>query len=259
MIRFSLAVLLCLGLTSPVMAGSHLWVINEVFSNADGTIQFVEMKECCGAPNEIFLVGKWVSSDTTGMMYDFTENLPPNSTADKFLLLATVGFTLLPGAPTPDYIIPDNFFSIDADVIRYWTYPNAPLEFALGELPTDGILSLNQDGTTAINSPTNFADETGSVILVSDFVRGDVDTNGVINALVDAMFLLNFAFTGGAAPACADSADADDDGVVNGLVDGTYILGYGFLGGPPPAPPFPDCGPDPTPDSVPCGDHPGCP
>lgn len=32
-----------LWLSPPVLAGSHLWVINEVFSNADGTVQFVEM------------------------------------------------------------------------------------------------------------------------------------------------------------------------------------------------------------------------
>ena len=36
-----------------VRAGSHLWVINELFSNADGTIQFVEMYNCC-EPMEIY-------------------------------------------------------------------------------------------------------------------------------------------------------------------------------------------------------------
>ena len=33
--------------------GSHLWVINEVFSNADGTIQFVEMYNCCARRTSI--------------------------------------------------------------------------------------------------------------------------------------------------------------------------------------------------------------
>ncbi len=29
---------------SPAMAGSHSWRINEVFSNADGTIQFIAVE-----------------------------------------------------------------------------------------------------------------------------------------------------------------------------------------------------------------------
>ncbi|MCH8006584.1 MAG: hypothetical protein IH888_10190, partial [Planctomycetes bacterium] len=31
-----------------VMAGGHTWEFTEFFSTADGTIQFIELKECCG-------------------------------------------------------------------------------------------------------------------------------------------------------------------------------------------------------------------
>ncbi len=148
---------------APALAGSHLWRINEVFSNADGTIQFIEMKECCGSPNEIALVGRWVLSDTTGNQFDFPANLAPGTTANKHLLFATAGFAALPGAPTPDFVIADNFFDLNQDQLTYWMYPAATLTFGIGELPTDGINSLNADATTGTNSPTNFADETGTV------------------------------------------------------------------------------------------------
>jgi len=147
-------------------AGSHLWRFNEAFSNADGTIQFVELKESMGADTEIYLSGKYVESDATGKQYFFPENLIP-PTGNKYLLLATAGFAALPGAPTPDYIVPDGFFSVGADTLRYWIYSGATMTWANGELPTDGVLSLAIDGTTGTNSPTNYAGVTGSVAVAA--------------------------------------------------------------------------------------------
>ena len=47
----------CLGLAgTPAMAGSHTWDIGEIFSNADGTIQFIELRNGNTA-GEIFLAG----------------------------------------------------------------------------------------------------------------------------------------------------------------------------------------------------------
>ena len=44
-----------------------------------------------------------------------------------------------------------------------------------------------------------------------------------------------------------------DNGVINALGDGLYLLQFGFLGGtPPPPPPFPECGADPTHDGLAC-------
>jgi len=143
-------------------AGSHLWRFNEVFTNADGTIQFVELKESMGAPSETFLLSKWVRSESTGKELVFPENLI-GPTSNKHLLLATAGFAALPGAPTPDYILPDGFFAPDTDFLTYWTYSEAIMYWTAGQLPTDGVNSLNIDGTTGPNSPTNYAGVTGSV------------------------------------------------------------------------------------------------
>lgn len=167
--------------TSPVSAGSHLWRFSEVFSNEDGSIQFVELHECCGSNIEILVGDKWVSSDATGLSYVFPENLV-GLTANKYLLLGTAGYAAIPGAPTPDYIIPDNFFSLDGDTLRYWTYPDATMTWASGEVPTDGVMSLNGDGSTGTNSPTNFAGETGSVVIVPDIPT--VSTWGLVVTLL---------------------------------------------------------------------------
>src|SRR5262245_20066033 len=82
----------------PALAGSHLWRFNEIYSNADGTIQFIEMQECCGATEEIGLNTKWILAVNADNQFTFNHNLSGN-TATKYLLLATAGFAALDGVP----------------------------------------------------------------------------------------------------------------------------------------------------------------
>ena len=144
--------------------GSHLWIVNELYSSPDGQVQFVEQWECCGSSIEIFMQGKDVFS--LSHSFTFPEDLTGN-TAHRYLLLGTAGYAALPGAPPPDYIIPNGFFSTQGDTVRWHIYPNATLAYGPGDLPLDGVLSLNYDGSTGVNSPTNYAGQSGSVRLVS--------------------------------------------------------------------------------------------
>lgn len=83
------------------------------------------------------------------------------------------------------------------------------------------------------------------------FLRGDVDSNGILNALADSLFLLSFGFVPGSpVPGCLEATDVDGDGVSNTLSDALFALSFGFVpGSPPPPAPHPDCGPDPDPDT----------
>ncbi len=155
-------VLACAG--SPAWASFHLWDTSEVYSNADGTIQFIEL-----FTTEIFehlLEGHYYGSNE----HDFTfpNNLPSSDTANKRFLMATVGFAALPGAPQPDFIIPDGFVNICGDTLELRTSVDGTTwdSFSFGEgfLPVDGTLSLNRDLSTGANSPTNFAGDTASII-----------------------------------------------------------------------------------------------
>lgn len=89
-------------------------------------------------------------------------------------------------------------------------------------------------------------------------VRGDTDSSGEIN-ISDPIYSLAYQFAGGDPPSCMDVADCDDSGEIN-ISDPIYNLAYQFAGGPEPPPPFPypDCGPDPTADSLDCGSFPPC-
>jgi hypothetical protein len=149
---------------SPAHAKNHLWRFTEVFSNAAGNIQFIEMQECCGADEETEMSATSITSNTA--TYNFANDLS-GPTGHRWLLVATQGFAHLPGAPAPDYIMPDRFFNPVGDTLRYRGVTDM-IQFAAGGLPTDGVDSLQRDlqtGTTTVgvNNPINFANQTGTI------------------------------------------------------------------------------------------------
>ena len=88
------------------------------------------------------------------------------------------------------------------------------------------------------------------------FTRGSVNADGSVD-LSDAGFILRYLFLGSGDPACLKSADTNDSGSID-VTDAIYLLGHLFLGGSPPPPPYPDCGSDPTVDSLECAEPPEC-
>ncbi|MEM7164419.1 MAG: hypothetical protein AAF581_03090 [Planctomycetota bacterium] len=91
----------------------------------------------------------------------------------------------------------------------------------------------------------------------ADFIRGDATADGTLN-ISDAIFTLSYLVLGGAPPPCMDGADIDDNGAVN-IVDPVQLLHFLFAGFAMPAPPFPNCGNDPTMDVLDCASHAFCP
>jgi len=207
---------------SSAWGASHGWRVNEVFSSADGTIQFIELKECCGFTAEHGLAGKDVKSDGTGNTYIFPSNITGN-TAGKHRLLGTAAFAALPGAPTPDHIIPANFFVLNGDTLRYGTaFGYDFFTYGAGALPTNGVDSIQLTSfspdvfTTAPNTPTNYNDDTGSVNAACIDNDGDgygdpgdpLCTAGGETDCDDA----DPGANPGAAEVCNDFADNDCDG-----------------------------------------------
>lgn len=154
-----------------VYAGSHTWRINELFSDATGVIQYIELHECCGSPDEILVQNLTVTSDVTGNEFVFPEFLT-GDTSNAYLLLATQGFAELENAPAPDYIIADNFFALDGDVIRYAPAGNFhTVSFDGDDLPTDGFNAMHitcyvfNTLESGVNTATNFSGTTGTINL----------------------------------------------------------------------------------------------
>ena len=151
-------------------AGVHRWDVGELFSNADGTIQFVELFVPIGDTNEWFFntnSAKLTMDNGVTKVFNFPSDLDTGmSTAFATALLGTAGFAAVAGV-TPDWIIPNGFIPLGGGSATLNTSGIGDFEMlTFGPLPM-GLNSLNFDAvgnpTTALNSPTNFAGDMGTV------------------------------------------------------------------------------------------------
>jgi hypothetical protein len=136
----------------------HLWQINEIYSNADGSVQFIELITSFGG--EQFVAGHALTSSqgATTHTLNVTTDLPGDS-ANKTFLIGTQGFAAL-NVVTPDYVVPNGFLFTNGGTLN-WGGGADIVNYA--SLPTDGRLSINRAGVTALNSPKNFAGVTGTI------------------------------------------------------------------------------------------------
>ena len=145
---------------TPAQASFHTFQIDEVYSDAMGNVQFIELHEAFNSDFEDLLAGHAMTSQQgpATRVYTFPNNLPSSATANKHVLIGTAAFASL-GVVTPDYIVPAPFLfpgggSLDYAGVDSISYP---------AFPTDSTKSLDRSGNPGTNSPTNFAGETGSI------------------------------------------------------------------------------------------------
>lgn len=143
----------------PAQANFHEWDINEIYTNADGTIQFVELFTTFNGQH--VTDNHTIRASQGGSSNDFVfPDDSPAPTGNHHLLIATSGFASLTGAVTPDFILPDNFLFTPDGTVNFIGADSR----TYASLPTDGILSIHYpSGNTDTNSPTNYAGQAGSV------------------------------------------------------------------------------------------------
>jgi hypothetical protein len=157
---------------APAAAFVHLWNVSEVYSNADGSVQFVELFTSGFGEIGFSLAALDSDQNTLDGFTDFTGN-----TSSRHVLLATPGFGDLPGGVEPDFVLPPGFFDLEGDTLVFRAVNLAETwdEVSFGSVPADGTLSLHrvdpgavdppQSFSVAANTPTNYAGDVGSVIL----------------------------------------------------------------------------------------------
>ena len=156
----ALAALAAVSAAVPAKAAFHLWTITEIYSDASGHLQFIELKDNFGGQN--FVGGQTLQLNNTANTITHSYTFPTSFASDSFnhtMLLGTAGLHAA-GAPTPDFIIPDNFIFTAGGSISFF---NASGSYSA--LPTDGVLSRTWGDGNAANSPQNFAGQTGMVVV----------------------------------------------------------------------------------------------
>ena len=148
----------------------HTFQIDELYSNADGTVQYVVLHESAGMNGENLLHGQRLTSTSVSGTQTllFPANLPGGScgnytcsdspTANKRVLIATAGFAAL-GLIVPDYVILNGFLAVGGGTVNYAFVD----QMTYATLPTDGVTALYSDGTKRQNLAKNFAGATATV------------------------------------------------------------------------------------------------
>jgi hypothetical protein len=159
MLRLLLATGLALA-AGTALASFHAFQIEQIFSNADGSVQFVVLHESIGFNGQQFLEGHTFTAFPSGGMVNqvmFPSSLPNGNTAGKRVLIASQGFAAL-SIVTPDYVIPNGFIPL-AGTINYAGVD----QVTYSTLPSDGVRAITRTGMPIPNLATNFAGQTGSV------------------------------------------------------------------------------------------------
>ncbi|MEO8751707.1 MAG: hypothetical protein ABI624_03415 [Casimicrobiaceae bacterium] len=154
------------------LASFHTFRIDEIYSNADGTIQFVVLKESSGLNGQYEWSGQALTVTRAGRSktFVFPHDLAATSTANRYVLVATQGFmdavnAGIPGFSTvfPDYVIPNQFIPTDGATLNYATVD----EVTYGPLPTDGSQALftpvGASSFIAVNQARDFTGAAASV------------------------------------------------------------------------------------------------
>jgi hypothetical protein len=138
--------------------------IEQIFSNADGSVQFVVIYDRgasdCDSGENLWAGQTLVSNGSEPQRtFVFPANLPTCRTSDRRILIATDGFAAL-ALVTPDYVIPNGFVQ----------RPGGTLLFAgisavtYTALPSDGVTAIDGRGAPIPNRATNLAGASASVV-----------------------------------------------------------------------------------------------
>ena len=179
--------------------------IEEIYSSADGTVQYVVLHEAVGANGLQALRGATLTSTHSGFakVYRFTNDLPSSLTADRRVLLASRGFAALT-LIVPDYVLPDQFLATDAAVLDF----AGTDQVAYPSLPIDGANALGRSGAITPNSATNFAGDTAVAPVLP------VTVVEYYNPALDHYFISTF--------------QPDIDALDTGHIPGWRRTGFGF-------------------------------
>jgi serralysin len=133
----------------------HEWKIDQVFSNASGTVQYVDFLLTTPTDDEQFLSFAQFASGSHTM--GFT-NLPSQPVNGQHFLIATPGFAAIAGV-TPDFTFPATpFFNRSGDTVSYASGLDTLTFTAL-----PGGKNAVGHGGVVLARPTNFAGAVGSV------------------------------------------------------------------------------------------------
>jgi len=202
----------------PAYSLFDLWKIKEVFSNADGSIQYIELFTTSISQQFISGHSLTATSDGSTNIFPYTSN-SGSPTANQHLLIATPGFSAIAGVPPPDFTIPAMFFDPTASTITIIHAGFDTFTFSGSDIPLDGFQSLNPNLSTSDGSPTNFS---GVSVTMSSV---DNDGDGISNILDNCPYDSNLGQEDHDGDEIGDACDPNTEIIANTVATDTTFGG----------------------------------
>jgi hypothetical protein len=202
----------------PCQAAFHLWQIQEVFTNANGSVHFIEMHD--NNPGETSTNLKTLTANSDGSVKAVTLTNLTHATPGS-LLFATSGFGALAGGVSPDFTFSTtSFFNPNAaNITISFSGSGDSISFTGASLPHDGIKSLTDTNlystpnlVSGINSPMNLLGNSGSINLSTPTPTGDYNGNHIVDG--PDYVVWRKTLNSSASPH-GSGADGNGDGTIN--------------------------------------------
>jgi hypothetical protein len=194
------SLIVCTSLVNFAAATVHLWHIDELYSDANIPLEFIELSTSFDSQH-LFKTGgnnsRLISRETGGATHDtfvFPSDLETATTANRSVLLGTANLAII-ASVTPDFILPAGFLlpgggQLDfvSDLFGTFTTVTYPA------LPTNQQSYYSQAIVVGQSTPTNFAGVEGVIPLTNVWHNTaaplDINADSLTNAL-DVLLIVN--------------------------------------------------------------------
>ena len=169
---------------SSSQAAFHLWSVTEVYSSADGSVQYVKL--ATASPSENALGGHAITCSGPAGTHSFTfpAGLSSTATAGKTFLIGTPNLASIPGGVAPDFVFTNTvpfLFINGGGTTSVGIIGSAEAPGTYTTLPTDGTTALTGTGSSVVNEPKNFNGESNTIVPVKFSSAMTQDTNFVMS------------------------------------------------------------------------------
>jgi hypothetical protein len=184
-------VLLLVLTTQPARAAAPSFQIDQLYSNADGSVQYVILRETAGQNGQNGFKGLMLTATQGAWTSTFTfpTDLPSATTARRLVLIATAGYVALAAtqpefaAVPPDYVVPNLFLPTAGGTVVFAGADTFPYD----ALPGDGNEALYRTGEIKDNAVQDFNGQTVRLPLLR------VNLIEYYNAVLDHYFITDLA------------------------------------------------------------------
>jgi len=191
---FAALAALTLTWSTPSSAAIDSYWISQLFSNADGSVQYIQLYEREGKNGQDRFAGVTISVSSGDVVRAFVVpgNLPSSRTAARPVLVGTA--SLADGSSgygpiAPDFTLPEGFLPINGGTITI--AGSDRLDY--GPLPTDGATAENRFGMPVGFGPVNFVGQdaifTRHQAFVYEFYNATLDHYFMTSSPVEAHLL----------------------------------------------------------------------